>query len=578
MSAFEKKQSTAYKQPTVTSAEQSPAKSDKDGGARLTSADFDQVQATIAKLSLAKEHPEVKSSNADDVFSESSVGQHQSVQMAGINPAHPAAPTMHGMGRTQISGVDAQNFYSPNACMFVANLPEHVRDTRLEASLTKVCSQYGMVFVKIRRDSRNMPYAFCQFTNEQDARNAMEALQGTMIEGRPVRIEWVKANRSFVVYRVDSGEVNTTTAHQIMSAYGALAKCEALHPQIQEAMGISGGVLVEFSRFDASRDVVGAYRHDLNFRVVPYDLKKKTQKPRVDPDVAWLEKYEIDRRSIFVGNLPVAAEDLEERLASIVRDVGKAVKVQVVRKDATRDQLRPIAFGFVEFLTPDMADAAVKHLTGFVLDGYQLRVERKQSKEPHSIRHIRSVPVFPEDTKKEMVTPGRTKTIRHQRSEYLVRTSKGDLERVKAKPTVSESVPAEPTTPSAPSLPQLNAGSTPFAPASAPHPYPFFGYGPHPYAMPPHVPHGSHPFAMPAPHTPHGAVGGYYGSPFWATPYLQDPNLAMGGYYPTPFQSPLVGMGPQGQGPIPEADQSEGESTTPTKANPRLTQKRLNDA
>lgn len=51
----------------------------------------------------------------DDVFSETSLGQHQSVQMAGINPAHPAAPTMHGMGRTQVSGVDAQNFYSPTA-------------------------------------------------------------------------------------------------------------------------------------------------------------------------------------------------------------------------------------------------------------------------------------------------------------------------------------------------------------------------------------------------------------------------------------------------------------------------------
>lgn len=63
-------------------------------------------------------------------------------------------------------------------------------------------------------------------------------------------------HRSYVLYRVDSGEVNTTTAHQIMSPYGALAcregTCEALYPQIQEAMGIRGGVLVEFNRFDAS--------------------------------------------------------------------------------------------------------------------------------------------------------------------------------------------------------------------------------------------------------------------------------------------------------------------------------------
>lgn len=118
--------------------------------------------------------------------------------MAGINPAHPAAPTMHGMGRTQISGVDAQNFYSPNACMFVAkyvhsshllarsnpmiSLPEHVRDTRLEASLTKVCSQYGMVFVKIRRDSRNMPYAFCQFTVSTISRELALSISDQLVE------------------------------------------------------------------------------------------------------------------------------------------------------------------------------------------------------------------------------------------------------------------------------------------------------------------------------------------------------------------------------------------------------------
>lgn len=44
------------------------------------------------------------------------------------------------------------------------SLPDHVRDSRLEAELTRVFSQYGIVFVKIRRDSRNMPFAFCQYT------------------------------------------------------------------------------------------------------------------------------------------------------------------------------------------------------------------------------------------------------------------------------------------------------------------------------------------------------------------------------------------------------------------------------
>lgn len=44
------------------------------------------------------------------------------------------------------------------------SLPDTVNDTRLERELTKTFGQYGAVYVKIRRDQRNMPFAFCQFT------------------------------------------------------------------------------------------------------------------------------------------------------------------------------------------------------------------------------------------------------------------------------------------------------------------------------------------------------------------------------------------------------------------------------
>ncbi len=37
-------------------------------------------------------------------------------------------------------------------------------ETELEAAVTRMFRRYGTVFVKIRRDPKNMPYAFCQFT------------------------------------------------------------------------------------------------------------------------------------------------------------------------------------------------------------------------------------------------------------------------------------------------------------------------------------------------------------------------------------------------------------------------------
>lgn len=112
--------------------------------------------------------------------------------------------------------------------------------------------------------------------------------KGTLIEGRPCRTEMVKANRkqtfpvdrihanpnvgTFVLYDVDFHAVSTDDARALMSTYGPLAKCEALHPQIQEAMGTKGGVLAEFTTFDPNRDVVSvstiSHRQCINVRTI----------------------------------------------------------------------------------------------------------------------------------------------------------------------------------------------------------------------------------------------------------------------------------------------------------------------
>jgi hypothetical protein len=36
-------------------------------------------------------------------------------------------------------------------------------EQELEAGVLAVFREYGMVFVKIRRDAKNMPFAFCQY-------------------------------------------------------------------------------------------------------------------------------------------------------------------------------------------------------------------------------------------------------------------------------------------------------------------------------------------------------------------------------------------------------------------------------
>lgn len=58
----------------------------------------------------------------------------------------------------------SQGSTSYSGQLMFPSLTQAFDDQRLEIEVTKYFSQFGTVFVKIRRDSRHMPFAFCQFT------------------------------------------------------------------------------------------------------------------------------------------------------------------------------------------------------------------------------------------------------------------------------------------------------------------------------------------------------------------------------------------------------------------------------
>ena len=77
--------------------------------------------------------------------------------------------------------------------------------------MTSVFREFGQVWVKIRRDHKNMPFAFCQYSvclplllqyplthtsqTQIDAENAIRDGRGRLIHGRPCRCEKAKAHR-----------------------------------------------------------------------------------------------------------------------------------------------------------------------------------------------------------------------------------------------------------------------------------------------------------------------------------------------------------------------------------------------
>jgi hypothetical protein len=81
-----------------------------------------------------------------------------------------------------VKAEDAQAVYPPSCCVFVAKyvLHHHLLDIitmlttssllqsenedSLQMAVTQIFREYGPVFVKIRRDGKHMPFAFCQYT------------------------------------------------------------------------------------------------------------------------------------------------------------------------------------------------------------------------------------------------------------------------------------------------------------------------------------------------------------------------------------------------------------------------------
>lgn len=96
----------------------------------------------------------------------------------------------------------------PSSCVFVASLCSSKTDDELCVSVTKHFAQWGkLATVKVLRDPSDRPYAFVQYTNDQDSKNAILHGHNSYLDGRSLRCEAAKVNRTiFVTSKVTKSE------------------------------------------------------------------------------------------------------------------------------------------------------------------------------------------------------------------------------------------------------------------------------------------------------------------------------------------------------------------------------------
>ncbi|TWU74660.1 hypothetical protein ED733_003574 [Metarhizium rileyi] len=278
--------------------------------------------------------------------------------------------------------VDAQGIYPGTACMFVANLAQLYEDKVLEFEVTKAFSQFGEVWVKIKRDSYQMPFAFCQFTNDHDAQKAERFGKGMNILGRPCRTEMARAQSSFLVSKRSGMSTTIAEATTLLSQLGEVAKAEFVDEGLQRSVGVPPPVLVTYKMYDSRREPVRYFAQNQTFIVLANNPRRYNEvvpsASKWDGGDALMQRYDKDRRSAYVGNLP--SDMTENTLRALASASGEVLGVQMYKREIPGKPGQTNCFAFVEFGRPDAADDLITTMNNTDIDGKSIRVERKHSR------------------------------------------------------------------------------------------------------------------------------------------------------------------------------------------------------
>ncbi|KAH7386150.1 hypothetical protein BKA64DRAFT_725872 [Cadophora sp. MPI-SDFR-AT-0126] len=280
-----------------------------------------------------------------------------------------------------IKSEDAQAIFPPSSCVFVANLLQSEGDEALEVAVTQIFREYGTVYVKIRRDAKHMPFAFCQYTNDSDAERAIKEGRGRLIKGRPCRCEKAKAHRLFFFERKYGPVVTPSEVQELLRNFGRISFCRNVNQVERAAYNLNEGVMVQFEMYDEGQVAHQAFRNHNEFKMqCMANMGSPAGRGLSKSDPAhrsYLNTYDVDKRSIFVGNLPTDISEGE--IFDIFQQFGGIVQVTLHKNDSTIDITQKHCFAFVEFQQQPSVTRALIAMPGYILQDRAIRVSQKDT-------------------------------------------------------------------------------------------------------------------------------------------------------------------------------------------------------
>ncbi|XP_028763917.1 polyadenylate-binding protein 3 [Neltuma alba] len=278
-------------------------------------------------------------------------------------PPAPMSPTAAALSAGQFA----------NMSLYVGDLDPNVNEGQLYDLFNQVAN---VVSVRVCRDQTrrsSLGYAYVNYGSAQDAANAMELLNFTPLNGKPIRIMFShrdpsirKSGYANVFIKNLDTSIDNKALHDTFAAFGTVLSCKVAVDSSGQPKGYG---FVQFENEESAQNAIkqlnGMLINDKQVYVGLFVRRQERARANGSPKFT----------NVYVKNFSETYTD--EDLKQLFGPYG-AITSAVVMKDANG---KSRCFGFVNFQSPESAAAAVERLNGTTVnDDKVLYVGRAQKK------------------------------------------------------------------------------------------------------------------------------------------------------------------------------------------------------
>ncbi|VDL63654.1 unnamed protein product [Hymenolepis diminuta] len=267
----------------------------------------------------------------------------------------------------------AQNTSLPRASLYVGDLHPAVTDAMLYSIFNSVGNVLSARVCRDVAGQSSLGYGYVNFENPKDAERALEQLIYDDLMGRQIRIMWCvrdpslrKSGKGNIFIKNLDKKINQKDLYETFKHFGKILSCKIAFDEAGHSKGYG---FIHFEEEECAKTAISNINGKMiNERIVyvgPFIPKSQRKVSAGKP------KF----NNCYVKNFSTDLDD--EGLKELFVEFGE-IKSACIMKD---EQGKSKGFGFVCFINPDSAEAAVNAMNNKEVNGQTLYVSRAQRKE-----------------------------------------------------------------------------------------------------------------------------------------------------------------------------------------------------